>query len=284
MVKIIDVFFMWYRNIIQFMYSFLYFQKNRLNEKKEKVFTFLDNIQQYIDKEKTRFLLTYQDNNNNNNNNMNIDKIFYNIEEYEKMVLSDNNDLENNWKKKILIESTPIGNIIMFYNVYKKGFSYYSDIHITYPLLNAVAMKYVRIFLCRDLFMDDIITPYPSPFILLEENYEKKKENKNKEDLKEGEKEKTNIFKKGPFIKNKNVINKVTGGDNTSEKKVELHLYNVNKFIYMGKFSNFSFMQKIEKRIIHPIVYKNSFQGLFDDEHNLQNEVFSYRDYKKLVK
>ena len=46
---------------------------------------------------------------------------------------------------------------------------------------------------------------------------------------------------------------------------------------------NFSFTQKIEKRIIHPPIFKNTFNDLFDNEHNVQKEVFSYRDYKNMV-
>ena len=268
-------------------FNFLLNRKPSIENKKDIVLSLMDTIQQYISNEKKRFLLTYE---NNISLNENIEPLFYQMENYEKMIINSDNVLENIWKKKILTESTPIGNVIMYYNVYKKGFSYYSDVHITYPILNAVAMKYVRIFFCRDLFIDDNITPIenPSPLIVLEQEYEKEKEKKEKE-KRNGiqtteEKEKNKIFKKGPFMKNKSGIQKVNGKEGEKKSAMQEHLYNVNKFNYMGKIANFSFTQKIEKRVIIPSFMKNSFQGLFDSEHNLQQEVFSYRDYKKMAK
>ena len=66
------------------------------------------------------------------------------------------NYLEKKWKTRVLIEYTPRGNIIMYYNPYKMGFSYYCDsTGIPYPILNAVAMKFVIMFNCRDFFIDE---------------------------------------------------------------------------------------------------------------------------------
>ena len=48
------------------------------------------------------------------------------------------------------------------------GSSYYSDQNIvSYDILNAVAMKYVTIFRCRDFFIDETIRKISSPFIKL---------------------------------------------------------------------------------------------------------------------
>ena len=217
--------------------------------------------------------------------NSNLDPIFYQMKNYDQMIIQECNEFENMWKKRILMEHTPIGNVIMYYNVYKKGFSYYSDVHITYPLLNIIAMKYVRIFFCRDLFIDDLLTPIdnPSPLIALEKEYEKETEKKEKEKKKGINNEKKPLIKNGPFLKNKSGIQKVIGGGDNTKKQIQQYFYNVNKFIYMGKVRNFSFTQKIEKRIIHPPIFKNTFNDLFDNEHNVQKEVFSYRDYKNMV-
>jgi hypothetical protein len=69
-----------------------------------------------------------------------------------------NTDLEKKWKSNLLLETTPRGNIIMYYDAYKMGFAYFSDQKgISYDILNACAMKYVEIFRCCDLFVDEAI-------------------------------------------------------------------------------------------------------------------------------
>jgi hypothetical protein len=89
--------------------------------------------------------------------NDNMDDIFYKLKEYNELMLSQNY-LEKKWRNRTLITSTPQGNIIMYYDCYKRGFSYYSDqTNISYALLNVIAMKYVKMFLCIDLFIDNKI-------------------------------------------------------------------------------------------------------------------------------
>ena len=148
---------------------------------------------------------------------------------------------------------------------------------MTYTLLNAVAMKYVRIFCCRDLFIDDNITPkdYPSPFIKLEEIQEKEEEERKNENN-----SKNKTIRNGPFIKIKKKIESITN-EELEKPKQDQHLYNVNKFIYMGKISNFSFLQKIHKKKVIPC-NQNQFQNIFDDEHEIQKEILSYSEYRKL--
>jgi len=49
----------------------------------------------------------------------------------------------------ILIEQTPIGNVIMFYN---SRFEFYADKTIPYRFLETVARKYVITFKCKDIY------------------------------------------------------------------------------------------------------------------------------------
>ena len=46
----------------------------------------------------------------------NIDPVFYNRDEYNKIISAADNEVEPKWKRRILYESTPRGNIIMFYD------------------------------------------------------------------------------------------------------------------------------------------------------------------------
>ena len=141
----------------------------------------IDITKEYNSKHTNAFLETYKQSNSDMNSN--IDQVFYSKEDYTKTMRDINNELEIKWKQKTLIEQTPKGNIIMFYDPYKQGFSYYSDSQpIPYAILNAVAMKYVRIYRCRDFFIDDETTPEkePSPFIQIHMVEKKKTKDANK--------------------------------------------------------------------------------------------------------
>lgn len=59
-------------------------------------------------------------------------------------------------KTNILLENTPIGNIIMFYNSEKEAFEYYSDKIIPYRFLNTVGRKYVIQFRCKSIFVEKV--------------------------------------------------------------------------------------------------------------------------------
>lgn len=241
-----------------------------------------------------RFLGTYDCGEQDKSANVNMDKEFYDNDLYKKTISVSDNDFEKKWKRNILYVNTPRGNIVMTYDAYKKGFSYYCDTQsVSSNVLNALAMKYVMVFRCRDLFMDNHLTPEErdSPLIKLqleEENAEKEKKKPSVID--------PNLLKNAPFAKlkkyniapstqNQNQINNIIDKENEREKeKKEPHI--TNKFIYLGKILNFSFMPKRIKGnrnyIAKSIVFQGSkMESIFEEEHNLQKEVMSYKDYKK---
>lgn len=259
----------------------------------------------YMEKEKERFLRWVQSV-DSSSKNTNIDSIFYDLKKYKECMMTTNNELELKWKRNILMESTPRGNVIFFFDAYKKGFSYYSDRQsISYPLLNVIAMKYVRVFSCYDFFMDDSILPNStSPLIQIEIEEEKK----------EIEKKKSNIpidkelLKKAPFAKLKkyglstasatsaasattsgptSILKATPSPNDTTTSVAKLVVKNVNRFLYLGKIHNYTFLQKIPKKrvIIQPI--STSYDALFESNHALQTEVLqketlSYKDFKAL--
>jgi len=203
--------------------------------------------------------------------------ILYDKKELAKIFLDKENEIEKIWKTRILFETTPRGNIVMLYDPYKMGFSYYSDAYsLPYSLLNAVAMKYVIVFSCRDFFMDDQITPEEHPSPLIEDETK----------MKDEKKEKHNDFLKGlenaPFAKLKTYKKEVKTETEMTEKiKAKNKEYNRNKFICLGKMMNFKFIQKPDKK--SPL---NGFSSkLLDNlsgETALQKQVLSYKDFKKL--
>ena len=79
--------------------------------------------------------------------------------------------IEKRWAARVLAESTPRGNLFMHYDAYRSAFVYYCDASLPYALTNAAAMRYVAVFACRDLFVDDLVlgAERRSPLAALEE-------------------------------------------------------------------------------------------------------------------
>jgi hypothetical protein len=53
-----------------------------------------------------------------------------------------------------VIEMSPIGNVVMMYDVSKESFVYYSDHIVPFRLLETIAMKYVCFFDCKQIYVD----------------------------------------------------------------------------------------------------------------------------------
>jgi hypothetical protein len=214
---------------------------------------------EYKKRNKERFLESFQETEHDIKYNENIDPVFYNREEYNKIVSASDNVLEPKWKRAILYESTPRGNVIMFYDAYKEGFSYYSDSQMTYDILNMAAIKYSILFRCRNFFVDEQQYPngHVSPLIKLKEDQDTKPlSNK--------------IKLEGPFIKyKKSAANSLV---------LPVKIYSQNKFVHLGKICNFSFLKK--ELVTRPNV-KTSFSSIFQKEQNAQHGVFDYRKFKE---
>ena len=254
----------------------------------EKTITITSLSKDYFETQKSNFLNTYK---LEKDFNENIDKCFYNKTKLNIILTDENNDLEKKWKTKILFETSPRGNIIMYYDAFKQGFAYYCDqTSIPYNVLNAVAMKYVRIYRCRDFFVDNLETPEenPSPLLDIQEKKEEKKEEK--KDEKKDEKTKKSPF--ATFKSYNTTTNKLVKKDekitnNDKEKKNEPEkdekIYIRNKFICLGKICNFYILQsdptkKKGKRLAN--FKSNLIDSMKSSE--LQTPMMSYSDYKKL--
>jgi len=247
-------------------------------EKKIHVPSILDVTNEYIEKRKQKFLESFD---KIMDFNTNIEQDFYNKDKYKKMILNPVNTLETNWKKRILFESTPRGNIIMYYDAYKQGFAYYSDSYnLPYGLLNAVAMKYAMTYFCRDFFMDDGVTPINQASPLIKIHID--------------EPEKQNDVKKNNMKKTLNKINTIS--KNFSVQKIQqksnqkksnqiieppITITNTNRFIYLGKLLNFNFLKSESKENILNGFRSNLLDNLVG-ETKLQKKVMDYKEYKNL--
>ena len=255
---------------------------------------------EYIETNKTRFLQTYA----SKHFNSNIDILFYSIKSFQAELLAKvPHPFEVEWKTRILFENSPRGNVIMHYDVYKQAFAYYSDNQsIPYSLLNAIAMKYVIVYRCRDFFMDNEITPETShsPLIQLQKTEEKREKDEKKQD---NPKKSISFANDAPFAKLRSYTKKQASTTNdTGTDTLDKPEYVRNKFVCLGKMVNFSFLQKksINKNKLIPEIsqYVKDLEG----EHQLQNRIlkkndtdipnnsifhnssrpFSYSDYKRM--
>lgn len=167
-------------------------------------------------------------------------------------------------KNNFIIEKTPLGNVLMFYNNNKESFEFYSDNSIPYRYLEVIARKYVLTFKCRFLYVD------------MEKELEKceKKIKDDKEKLAE-EKENNPVFvssdtktahKKNVFAKFKSYnkdagsgrVNKAPPPKNSipnnkvakNNSEPVLLKEKANHYTYEGKFANFNILQKVDRNKI----------------------------------
>jgi hypothetical protein len=174
-----------------------------------------------------------------------------------------NDEKKDKWKSNMLFESTPRGNIMLMYDFEKSAFIYYMDCSgVSYVLLNAVAMKFVTTFRCRDFFVDENIIPQGkiSPLItamILNDKKENDEKNMLVNNL-------TNCVindVNSPFEELKSRVQKRVSFDAVAIKiKIQ------NKFINRGKMNNIFFHQKtfsrqmkVEKKTSYES-YKRSWQ------------------------
>lgn len=174
--------------------------------------------------------------------------------------------LENSY----IMETTPVGNVLMIYDVVNATFKYYSDGNIPYKYLEVVGRKYVKVFNCRPIFVD------MEEEIMLFKEKEKEKELKEKQ-KKEKEEETNKLSEKTiatqkPVEKKKNVFakfktynkdagnkismaaappkNSIPNKNITENVNTKLILKdNANRYTHAGKYANFNFLKKVDKNV-----------------------------------
>jgi hypothetical protein len=178
-------------------------------------------------------------------------------------------------KNSILIENTPLGNVVMYYDSSRETFIYYSDSTIPYRYLEVVARKYVVTNRCKKLYID-----MEKELKEAQEKLEKKQKEEERLKLEEESREKnekegsvaaSTPVKKNVFAKlknynrdnslktagipsdNKSVSKKVIPQPDknaTSTSEALLLKENANRYSYEGKMVNFSFLKKVERKAV----------------------------------
>jgi len=167
-----------------------------------------------------------------------------------------------------IIEYTPLGNVLMTYDIEREAFKYYSDSTIPYRYLEPVGRKFVKQFNCRPIFVD-----MEEELKIAEEKWEKERkekeeeEKRKKEDLLKSNTQTQNQEKKSVFAKFKS-YNKEAGTGHINiaappknsipnrqltekqENEKILLKEKANRYAYEGKLANFSFNKKIHRKVI----------------------------------
>jgi hypothetical protein len=172
-------------------------------------------------------------------------------------------------KNSYVMEYTPLGNVLMFYDNDRKTFKFYSDSTIPYRYLEVVGRKYAKQFGCKQIFVD-----MEEEIKAAEEKWERerieKEERTEKERIKKEEAIKNNEkpieTKKNVFAKFKSYNKEAgTGHVNTvappknsiphkltekQENQKVLLKERANRYTYEGKLANFGFIKKVDRKVI----------------------------------
>ena len=142
-------------------------------------------------------------------------------------------------KKSVLYEDTPRGRVILYYDFEKESFVYYCDTKdIPYSFLESVARKYVTINKCKKIMVD------------MKEELKLAKDKIAQEKIVNVRAPRqvnveSNKGTKDMFASFKSYNRKGSGGSNsnTLDKKFIL-CGNANRYSYLGKISDYSFLDK----------------------------------------
>jgi hypothetical protein len=177
------------------------------------------------------------------------------LEQYTKLdSIELTKEILDGLKNTMIMESTPIGNVIMFYDSQTENFVYYSDVTMPYRYLEVIGRKYVIAFKCKNVFID-----MNQELKLAEE-----KKPKHTTDVEKDKKVETstNANKKDVFAKfktyNNNVTKEVVAApsknagivDMKKESDAILLKEKANRYRYEGKLANLSFLQQVDKKQI----------------------------------
>ena len=149
------------------------------------------------------------------------------LEEFHKLKsVSLSIDKIESLSNSYLMESTPVGNIVMYYDKKKESFLYYSDNVVPFRYLEPVGRRYVIMFQCKDLFQD--------------------KDTQNKD-----EEETTTTPTQDKPMKTKDILNGIRNPQTLPpKKKVTLIEKKTNRYTCMGRYSNFKIIKTVDKTTV----------------------------------
>ena len=171
-------------------------------------------------------------------------------------------------KNMILMENTPLGNVIMYYDKSRETFIYYSDSNIPYRYLEVISRKYVVMNNCKQIHVDmeQEIKEAQEKLEQKKQEEEEKKKQLEQQQQNPDEKNSSTIVKKDVFAKLKKYNTNTSlksSGIPTDNKSVSISKKNIqennkplilkenaNRYSREGKIINFSFLKKVDKKVV----------------------------------
>ena len=171
-----------------------------------------------------------------------------------------------------ILEFTPLGNVYMRYNHFKKSFEYFSNNTIPYRFLETIGRKYVMTFRCKALFIDLEEELKKASVLALEKEKEKEKEQSTNNSV-----SKFKSYNKD--IKMDKLYSKGRPMQNTLPPQIKANLPNVNtnsekqllkensnRYTWEGRISNMQLLKKVNRKVID------------------KNYAMSFSDFKQIKK
>ena len=191
------------------------------------------------------------------------------------------NNMPNN---SILLEHTPIGNIVMYYDTNDKCLAYYSNRSLTTRQLQSVGRKFIIQFCCPQII--DFMKDEKEDNIKTPQKESTQTENK-QEQPKHGLASKSGVMTK---FKN-NTKDTIKKDNNLHVEPTPFNFVNMFKFLRKGPLTDFSFTQKIK---IHPYRTRSLANekiipniGDTNTSHHIpyiDKSKLSFSEYKRLMK
>ena len=162
----------------------------------------------------------------------------------------DEND--DSWESRFVVEHTPIGNVFMSYDIKRETFVYYADHIIPFRFLEVVSRKFALIFHCKHLVVDVELEEEK----LLEEQERTIIEDENKDEESEEKETTTNQEASSKvFAKFKNYNKQQSGPSSVgvkettklSSKNTKPVVEKSNRYSCQGKIANMDFLKKPKK-------------------------------------
>jgi hypothetical protein len=161
-----------------------------------------------------------------------------------------------------VFENTPVGNVIMRYNHNLFGFEYYCDNAVPYTILEVVCRKYVITFKCNQLYIDmqNELKEYEAKLELERVEQERKQQiRKENAAARIAPNNKKVVFAKFKNYNTEAGTGRVNMGAppknsipnvNTNPITNAILKERANRYLYLGKTSNFSILQKIDRKTV----------------------------------
>jgi hypothetical protein len=188
----------------------------------------------------------------NKTNEIEIKKIMYDVKydvKYDSLeAIQLNEDEMAMLPSKFVMESTPVGNVIMYFDYDKRAFQYYSDFSVPYKYLECVSKKFCIVNknkIYRDIKMEVDVNEFS-----IVRNSSSSLQNKSKS------------FAKLKGYNNSNPSNpSIKGGRSTKQSDLKIIQKDIVRYTHLGKICNFSFVKNTVPKF-KPVSYKDFMKSI----------------------